>query len=258
MVKHPMKTIPKGTRVILLDIMGTTTPESYFLETLPQYAKAHLSGFLERFRSLPEVKSNLADLKRMHSDDVQAGESPPPWDAEDARSDLKCIMDYCCWLIDLKSNAPPLRYLEDYVWEEGYRSGKLQGEVYPELPEVMDKWRSMGLSICTYSSGSVFSQQLIFTSTKHGDLMPLIKGYFDTSVGAKNMPQSYTRIAGILGVRPEEIIYFSRSLEEVKAAKKAGLKVILMVRERAVEGSEDPGFESLSDFSVFMRTGIEK
>ena len=243
-----MKSIPHGTRVILLDIKGTTTPESFFRVTLNEYMKENLLEFLERFHSIPEIKSNLADLKRMHSDEIRAGEKPPAWNAGDRQSDLKCIVEYCSWLIDHDSTAPPLRYLEDFVWEEGYRTGKLHGEVYPEMPDVLARWKSMGLKICVYASGSVFSQQLIFGSTKYGDLMPLIKGFFDISVGTKDSTGSYSRIAGILKVKPEEIIYFSASISELKAARKAGMKVVLMERDTAL-GSNDEELESISDFS---------
>lgn len=250
-----MTNIPEGTRVILLDIMRTTTPETFFQTTLSEYVRENLMEFLERFHSIPEIKSTLADLKKMHSDEIRAGEKPPAWDAEDLESDLRCIVDYCSWLIDLKSDAPPLMYLEDFVWEEGYRSGKLHGEVYPEMPEVMAKWKSMGLDICTFSSGSVFSQQLIFGSTKYGDLMPLIKGYFDTSIGSKTASRSYSLIAEILKVKPDEILYFSASVSELIAAAKAGVNVVLMERDRPLS-SHGEKFETIEDFTSFLRMGI--
>ena len=250
-----MENIPPGTKVILLDLIGTTTPYSFFREKLPAYAREHLSDFIRRFRAIPEIKSALADLKRMHSDDLKAGENPPPWHAEDLESDIRCIADYCSWLIDHHSVASPLRYLEDFVWEEGYRNGTLRGEVYPEMPDAMAKLKSIGLQICTYSSGSVFSQQLIFSTTKFGDLLHLIRGFFDTSVGPKNEPESYSNISAILGMKPREIMYFSGSLEEVIAAGNAGLNAILMVRDGAL-GSEREGVRSMPDFSEFTRIGI--
>lgn len=250
-----MENFPEGTKVILLDVVGTTTPHSFARATLPGYAREHMLEFIRRFHSIPEIKSDLADLKRMHSEDIKAGENPPAWDADDLESDLKCIVDYCSWLITRESIAPPLRYLEDFIWEEGYRTGQLNGEVYPEMPEVMAKWNSMGLEICTYSAGSVFSQQLIFGTTRYGDLMPLIRAYFDNSVGSREDPQSYLRIAGMLGVKPGEILYFSSSIREVRAARKAGLNVFLIVRDHGLVKHEDD-IASMLDFSVFTRTGI--
>ncbi len=250
-----MENLPVGTKVILLDLVGTTTPYSFFRETLPDYARGHLYDFIKRFRSIPEIKSNLADLKRMHSDDIKAGEMPPAWDAYDLESDLKCIVEYCSWLLGMESNASPLRNLEDFVWEEGYRNGKLMGEVYADFPDALARWKSEGLKICTYSTERVFSQQLIFSTTKFGDLMPLIRGFFDTSVGTKEDSESYSRIANILGVKPQEILYFSSSLEEVKAAVKAGFNVILMERDSTL-GSNMEGIKSMSDFSSYTRTEI--
>lgn len=228
-----MDNIPEDTKVILLDIFGTTTPVSFIHTTLADFARDHLYEFLERFRSIPEIKKTLADLKRMHSEDVRNGRGPPPWKSEDSQSDLKCILDYCKWLIGHGSDAVPLKSLENYVWEEGYKSGMLRGEVFSEVPGVLSQWNDSGLQVCTYSSGSVFSQQMIFGSTKYGDLMPLIRGHFDTSVGSKNDPQSYGRIAAILRVKPHEILFYSSSWEEIVAARKAGLKVFLMIRDHS-------------------------
>lgn len=251
-----MENLPKGTKAILLDIIGTTTPDSFVKRTLPDYALEKLYGFLERFHSIPDVKSTLANLKRMHSEDARAGEEPPAWDSHDLESDLRCIVDYCAWLMEKDSNPPPLKYLEDFLWEEGYRSGSLHGEVYADVPDALAKWKALGLDICTYSSDSVFSQQLIFGSTKYGNLMPLIRGYFDTSVGTKEKPESYVHIAGILGVRPSQIVYFSRNRAELKAARKAGMAVILMERDRSLGGREE-GMEAVSDFSGFTRLSID-
>ena len=246
-----MNNIPVGTKVILLDIFGTTTPVSFIHTTLASYVKEHLYELLAKFHSIPEIKSSLADLKRMHTEDTKGGLNPPSWNAGDPESNLKGIIGYCNWLIGQGSNASPLRYIEDFVWEEGYRSGELRGEVYSEVPEVMLEWKASGLEICTYSADNVYSQQLIFATTKFGDLMPLIRGYFDTSVGNKNDPRSYVQIAGILGVKSNEILFFSSSVEEAFAARKAGLNVVLMIRDKNAIGGKSEGIPCRPDLSVF-------
>lgn len=252
-----MDNIPDGTKAILLDIIGTTTPDSFVEDTLANYMIDNLHDFLWKFYLVPEVRGRLADLKRMHSEDGKAGRNPPQWDSLNPETSINSIVEYCSWLIMHGSNARPLRYLEDHVWELGYRSGELRGEVYPEVPEIMSEWKSSGLDICTYSTGTVLSQQLIFGTTKFGDLMPMIKGFFDTSVGLKSDPQSYRRIAGILRKKPGEILFFSASLEEVFAAKKAGMNVVLMVRNKQVLSGSD-GITTLSDLKSFESIGDRK
>ena len=51
-----------------------------------------------------------------------------------------------------------------------------------------------------YSSGSVGAQKLLFGSSKFGDMLPLIDGHFDTSVGLKLEAKSYETIAQQLKV----------------------------------------------------------
>ena len=83
------------------------------------------------------------------------------------------------------SKATPLKSLQGKIWEVGYDKGELQGEVYPDVPPALKRWRLQRREICIYSSGSVLSQQLLFHSIPSGDLTPLIAAFFDTSVGAK-------------------------------------------------------------------------
>lgn len=250
-----MVSIPENIRVILLDIEGTTTPMEFVHTTLFDYARKHIRGFLERFQPIPEVKSSLADLKRMHSEDTTAGRNPPEWNSDTPESDMDSMVNYSIWLIDNDSKAAPLKHLEGLMWEEGYRSGELRGEVYPDVPRMMARWVQDGFDICIYSSGSVFSQQMLFGTTRFGDLMKYIRGYFDTAVGNKREAASYTNIATILGVKPEEILFFSDSPAELTAASKARLKVILVERDGSLASGES-GMETIADFDALSRTEI--
>ena len=87
------------------------------------------------------------------------------------------------WLMDQDRKSPGLKLLQGQIWDEGYRSGELKGEVFADVAPALRRWREAGLAVAIYSSGSELAQRLLFGSTASGDLTPLLARFFDTAVG---------------------------------------------------------------------------
>ena len=150
--------------------------------------------------------------------------------------------------MDRDRKSPGLKLLQGLIWEAGYRAGELRGQVYPDVPPAIRRWRAAGLRVAIYSSGSELAQRRLFESTEHGDLTPLLSGFFDTGVGAKVASDSYARIAAALDVPPAAILFVSDVTRELTAAREAGLQVVLSIRpgNSAQPGSE--AFERIESF----------
>jgi enolase-phosphatase E1 len=56
----------------------------------------------------------------------------------------------------VKDSKATLKSLQGKIWEVGYDKGELQGEVYPDVPPALNRWRLQRREICIYSSGSSF------------------------------------------------------------------------------------------------------
>jgi enolase-phosphatase E1 len=196
-------------RVILLDIEGTTTPVDFVYKTLFPFASRKLETFLREHALEPEIRTLIEDLRSQHELDAKQGLQPPNWvdDSEDAR--LRSCVAYGQWLIAKGSKCTPLKSLEGKIWQQGYESGELRGEVYADVPPAFERWKRQKKIICIYSSGSTLAQQLLFRTTLHGDLTPHISRYFDTRAGAKTEAESYQRIADAVGLRPEQFLFIS-------------------------------------------------
>ncbi|MEM1614215.1 MAG: HAD-IA family hydrolase, partial [Thermoplasmatales archaeon] len=67
--------------------------------------------------------------------------------------------------------------------------------------------------------------------------------FFDTRIGSKKDPTSYSKIAEEIGVKPKDILFFSDSEEEIRAASIAGMQSLLVRR-----GSKESRDGSVSDF----------
>lgn len=207
----------RGLRAVLLDIEGTTTPIAFVHEVLFPYARARLARYLEAHWDEHEV----TEVRR------RLGEE------SEARAGLRTAGDVAAFalrLMDRDRKSPGLKLLQGLIWEEGYRVGQLRGQVYEDVPDSIRRWRASGADVAIYSSGSELAQRLLFQSTPHGDLTPHLKAFFDTSVGAKVDETSYARIATALGRPPGEILFVSDVMLELKAARDAGMAVVLSMR----------------------------
>jgi len=117
------------------------------------------------------------------------------------------------------------------MWKEGYNSGSIQGHVYPEVKDALERFRSSSIPVYIYSSGSVEAQQLLFQHSTSGNLIPLIAGHFDTNVGQKTDSGSYREISRQIGLSPADILFLTDVELEANAAQEAGFQVRLVVRE---------------------------
>jgi len=81
-----------------------------------------------------------------------------------------------------------------------------------------------------YSSGSVAAQKLLFGHSTAGDLSPLFSGWFDTAIGGKRETGSYRTLVRTLARPANEIVFLSDVVEELDAAREAGMETVLLDR----------------------------
>jgi len=215
-------------RAIVTDIEGTTSSLSFVKEVLFPYASNHLRQYIlenrERVRPLLDEAKQIAGGV---GDDDEIIDVMLRWIAEDRK-------------------VTPLKALQGLVWEEGYARGDYFGHIYDDAAEKLAEWKQTGIHLYVYSSGSIHAQKLLFAHTERGDLTPLFSGYFDTTTGGKKEAASYQKIADAIGEAPASILFLSDILEELDAAKSAGMQTIQLVREGQPHGDH----EVVSDFST--------
>lgn len=201
------------TRAILTDIEGTTSSISFVRDVLFPHARRALPGYIAAHAQMPYVRKWL---------DAVAAETG---DADD-----DAIVRRLQGWIDEDRKHTALKALQGLVWEDGYATGAYTAPVYPDAVDALRTWYGAGLPLYVYSSGSEPAQRLLFAHTDAGDLSALFTDYFDTGVGGKREAASYAHIAGVLGLPPGEVLFLSDILEELDAARDAGLQTVLVDR----------------------------
>lgn len=234
---------------LLLDIEGTTTPIAFVHRVLFPYARARMADYLQAHWEQPDIQADRVRLEAEYRAEAESWPDLPPWNAEDTS---QSALSYLLWLTDRDRKSPALKSLQGKIWQHGYETGAIQGQVYADVPPFLKAWRAQGGKTYIYSSGSVLAQQLLFRHSDHGDLTPLLDGYFDTGVGPKKEARSYTAIAQTLAVAPASLLFVSDLPEELAAAQTAGLPVALSVREDSIPEAASP-YPIVRDFHALIR-----
>lgn len=201
-------------RAILTDIEGTTSSISFVKDVLFPYARRALPGFVVTHGHEPEVRRWL---------DVVATENGGV--CQDAM-----IVEVLQGWIDEDRKHTALKALQGLIWADGYRNADFTAHIYPDAAPALRAWKEAGLPLYVYSSGSVPAQRLFFGHSDAGDLTPLFSGWFDTEIGGKREAASYRAITAKIGLAPAEILFLSDVVEELDAAREAGLSTVLVDR----------------------------
>ncbi len=202
-------------KIILTDIEGTTSSISFVKEVLFPYARRELPNFVREHASDPKVRHWLDQVQ------LELG--------SEFFNDEHLIETLLGW-IDSDRKHTALKALQGMIWVAGYRDGDYAAHIYDDATDMLKQWHEAGHKIYVYSSGSVPSQKLFFGHTSEGDLMGLFSGYFDTEMGAKRDPESYRRITDAIDEKASDIIFLSDIVEELDAAREAGMDTALLDR----------------------------
>jgi enolase-phosphatase E1 len=223
-----------GTNVVLLDIEGTTTPISFVHEVLFPYARARVPAYLEEAaESDPEIRHIVEELQaELPGSGFQLPADNPELEAVSRKPEAD-LVSYVHWLMDRDRKSGPLKALQGRIWERGYASGALKGEVYPDVRGAFERWTAADVRVGIFSSGSVLAQKLLFAHSTAGDLSRFLSAYFDTAVGPKGEAGSYRRIVTALQVAPQRVLFISDVVKELDAAREAGMQTLLSVRAPA-------------------------
>jgi enolase-phosphatase E1 len=223
--------------LILTDIEGTTSSISFVKDVLFPYARDALPDFVRENRDDPDVRKWLdavaTECGGICSDEV--------------------IVETLQGWIDQDRKHTALKTLQGMIWQDGYLGAEFTAPVYPDAARMLKQWHDEGYPLAVYSSGSVAAQKLLFSHTEAGDLLPLFTAFFDTEVGPKRDPDSYRAIARRLSREPGDIVFLSDVVEELDAAREAGMRGVLVDRREDYPqprtGEAAHGHPRVEDFS---------
>ncbi|MCC5864605.1 MAG: acireductone synthase [Wenzhouxiangella sp.] len=201
--------------VVLTDIEGTIADIDFVRKILFPYARERLPAFVRRHAQQADVAAQL---------DATAAQADLP------RHDLAALVEQLLRWIDQDVKATPLKALQGMIWKAGYVDADFAGHLYPDARLQLQAWHEAGVPLYVYSSGSIQAQQLYFQYSDCGDVRRWFSGFFDTTSGPKKEAESYRRIASVIGQDPGAILFLSDVVEELDAAREAGMATAQICR----------------------------
>ncbi len=224
--------------VILTDIEGTTSSISFVRDVLFPYARARLPVFVRAHGREPRVRALLDQVASEHG----------------AMCDDAMVVEVLQGWIDEDRKHTALKALQGMIWEDGYHQGDFTAPLYPDVAPALHAWHAAEHPLAVYSSGSVPAQKLLFSHSDAGDLVPLFSDFFDTGIGHKRDADSYRLIADRLHRSAGDIVFLSDVIEELDAAREAGMRTVLLDRREDYPeprtGEATRGHARVEDFSA--------
>ncbi|PPD83060.1 hypothetical protein GOBAR_DD19999 [Gossypium barbadense] len=231
-------------RCVVLDIEGTKTPISFVTDVHFPYARDNVGRHLSATYNSAETRD---DIKLLRSQVFLALYlSPRNAGKEEVIASLVANVEA---MIKADRKITALKQLQGHIWRTGFENNELEGVVFDDVPEALEKWHALSIKdltqlssrlliessifnayLCflfhhryTYS-GSRLAQRLIFGNTNYGDLRKYLSGFFDTAVGYKRETRretrSYVEITESLGVdKPSDILFVTDVYQEPRLQK---------------------------------------
>ena len=203
-------------KAIVTDIEGTTSSIDFVHKILFPYATRELPDFVRSSYEHPEVAALLDDTRK---------------EAEEFDASIERVIEILLAWINEDRKETSLKAIQGHVWRHGYERGDFTGHMYDDAVDRLRRWSNTGIDLYVYSSGSVGAQKLLFGYSDAGDLRPLFKGYFDTSIGHKKEAASYRNIIESIQVPARDVLFLSDVAEELDAAAEAGMLTTQLVRQ---------------------------
>ncbi|KAK3028409.1 hypothetical protein RJ639_039619 [Escallonia herrerae] len=224
--------VEPSRRCIILDIEGTTTPISFVTDVLFPYARDNVGRHLDATYNSAETQDDIKLLWSQVEADLEQGiVGAVPIPSEDAgkMEVIAALVANVNAMIKADRKITALKQLQGHIWQTGFQNNELEGVVFDDVPEALEKWHALGIKVYIYSSGSRLAQRLLFGNTNYGDLRKYLCGFFDTTVGNKKETRSYFEIAESVGVdKPAEILFVTDVFQEAVAAKTAGNALLVL------------------------------
>ncbi|KAA8526822.1 hypothetical protein F0562_008949 [Nyssa sinensis] len=209
----------------------------------------HLSATYETAETQDDIKLLRSQVQNDLEQGI-AGAMPIPSNDAGKEEVIAALVANVEAMIRADRKITALKQLQGHIWKTGFQNHDLEGVVFDDVPEALEKWHALGIKVYIYSSGSRLAQRLLFGKTHYGDLRKYLCGFFDTTLGNKKETRSYIEISDSVGVdNPSDILFVTDVYQEAVAAKAAGLEVIISIRPGNGPLPDNHGFKTIKSFS---------
>ncbi|XP_054165642.1 enolase-phosphatase E1-like [Oppia nitens] len=217
-------------KVIIMDVIGTAVKLGFIEKILIPYIKSDIKAYLEEKWTDKNTKRDIERMRK-ESEKDESGVKIAAANAPEAEQH-DSVANYVLAAVDSKKESKGLQMFKFHMWFYGFEKGKLETPVYSDVPIQARKWKDMDVKLYVLSNGWTEFTKKALSKTTHGDLNLLIDGHFDNTEGQLNNKETFTKLLTKLKAKPEECLFMTKSGEEARAAKEAGISILLVLTHR--------------------------
>ncbi|XP_050942867.1 probable bifunctional methylthioribulose-1-phosphate dehydratase/enolase-phosphatase E1 isoform X4 [Cucumis melo] len=143
-------------RCIVLDIEGTTTPISFVTDVLFSYARDNVEKHLILTYETGETQDDIKLLRSQVEEDLEkgvAGAVPIPPDNAGKEEVIAAVVANVEGMIKADRKITALKQLQGHIWRTGFSGNELEGVVFDDVPEALERWHASGIKTKLYLEG---------------------------------------------------------------------------------------------------------
>lgn len=187
----------------------------------PYFQKNH-KAYLEENIDQPKMHDVIDKLRT--SAERDAGAPKIAASEVDKVELIKSVATYVDYCLDGKKENKPLVLFRFLVWFDGFDRDILSTPVYQDVATQVKKWRlTLGLKLYVLSNGWNMATQKFLEKTTQGNLSSLVHDFMDTDLGPLTSPETFQKVIAIVRESPENIVFLTKSPDEARAARLAGI-----------------------------------
>ncbi|CAK9157477.1 unnamed protein product, partial [Ilex paraguariensis] len=140
--------IEPSRHCIVLDIEGTTTPISFVADVLFPYARDNVGRHLDATYDTAETQEDIKLLSSQVRDDLEqgiVGAVPIPSDDAGKGEVISALVANVEAMIKADRKITALKQLQGHIWRTGFQNNELEGVVFDDVPQALEKWHALGI-----------------------------------------------------------------------------------------------------------------
>ncbi|RVW79305.1 putative bifunctional methylthioribulose-1-phosphate dehydratase/enolase-phosphatase E1 1 [Vitis vinifera] len=154
-------------RCIVLDIEGTTTPISFVTDVLFPFARNNVSRHLAATYETDETQDDIKLLRTQVQSDLEqgiVGAVPIPPDDAGKEEVIAALVANVEAMIKADRKITALKQLQGHIWRTGFQNNELEGVVFEDVPEALQKWHASGIKVtlASYESTRMLHARRVF------------------------------------------------------------------------------------------------
>lgn len=118
------------------------------------------------------------------------------------------------------------------ITEWGYKNKTLMTPVYDEVPLILKQWKEHNKIPVYVGVGSADFLIMVLSNTVFGNLLPYFNGHMNImDFDGTRANKDYRKLANLLRLAPEKILYLTRFRQDCKRAMECGMQSLIVLRQ---------------------------